>query len=90
MAEKKRCHIEDKRTDPFAEYFISGEPCRADKAYAWQTAIGLQDVDKLQPSEYLLNTDEEQPIKSPLSLLEITACRRFSKQEQYHREQRQT
>ena len=59
MAEKKRRHIEDKRTDPFAEYFKSGEPGRADKAYAWQTAIGLQDVDMLQPSEYLLNTAKD-------------------------------
>lgn len=59
MTEKKRHHIEDKRIDPFVEYFISGEPGRADKAYIWQTAIGLQDVDKLQPSEYLLNTAKD-------------------------------
>ena len=59
MADKKIRHIEDKRTDPFAEYFISGEPDRSDKAYVWQTAIGLQDVDKLQPSEYLLNTAKD-------------------------------
>lgn len=59
MAEKKRHHIEDKCIDPFAEYFISGEPGRTDKAYVWQTAIGLQDVDKLQPSEYLLNTAKD-------------------------------
>ena len=59
MAEQNKRHVEDKRTDPFAEYFVSGEPGRADKAYAWQTAIGLQDVDKLQPSEYLLNTAKD-------------------------------
>lgn len=59
MAEKKGHNIEDKRIDPFVEYFISGEPGRADKAYVWQTAIGLQDVDKLQPSEYLLNTAKD-------------------------------
>ena len=59
MAVKKKRHIEDDHTDPFAEYFVSGEPGRADKAYAWQTAIGLQDVDKLQPSEYLLNTAKD-------------------------------
>lgn len=52
-------HMEDRYTDPFAEYFISGEPGRADRAYAWQTAIGLQDVDKLTPSEYLLNTAKD-------------------------------
>ena len=59
MADKRKRQIEDEHTDPFAEYFISGEPGRADKAYAWQTAIGLQDVDKLQPSEYLLNTAKD-------------------------------
>lgn len=52
-------HMEDRYTDPFAEYFISGEPGKADRAYAWQTAIGLQDVDKLTPSEYLLNTAKD-------------------------------
>ena len=51
--------IEDKYIDPFAEYLISGEPDRAQKAYAWQTAIGLQDVDKIQPSQYLLNTAKD-------------------------------
>ncbi len=56
MPDERKRHIEDKYTDPFAEYFISGEPDKAEKAYAWQTAIGLQDVDKLQPSAYLLNT----------------------------------
>ena len=55
MADRKNHHIEEKNTDPFAEYFISREPDRVDKAYAWQTAIGLQEVDKLQPSKYLLN-----------------------------------
>ena len=52
-------NIEDKYIDPFAEYLISGEPDRAQKAYAWQTAIGLQDVDKIQPSQYLLNTAKD-------------------------------
>ena len=59
MTDKKKRHIKDKHTDPFAEYFISGEPGRADKAYAWQTAIGLQDVDKLKTSDYLLNTAKD-------------------------------
>lgn len=59
MADKKKRHIEEKHTDPFAEYFISGKPGRADKVYVWQTAIGLQDVDKLQPSQYLLNTAKD-------------------------------
>lgn len=56
MADQKKHHVDDEYADPFAEYFVLGEAGRADKAYAWQTAIGLQDVDKLRPSEYLLNT----------------------------------
>ena len=32
------------------------EPCKRDKGYAWQTAIGLQAVDGLRPSEYLIAT----------------------------------
>ncbi len=59
MADKNKRHIEDMHTDPFAEYFISGKTNRADKAYAWQTAIGLQDVDHLRPSQYLLNTAKD-------------------------------
>ena len=51
--------IDDIREDPFEEYIRMGEPDKADKAYAWQTAVGLQDVDKLRPSEYLLNTAKE-------------------------------
>ena len=42
-------YTEDENTDPFAEYLRAEEPERAYKAYAWQTAIGLQDVDKLTP-----------------------------------------
>lgn len=40
----------------FEEYIRQGEPGRSVKAAAWQTAIGLQDVDGLKPSEYLLET----------------------------------
>ena len=58
-ADMRKKNIEDKYIDPFAEYLISGEPDRAQKAYAWQTAIGLQDVDKIQPSQYLLNTAKD-------------------------------
>lgn len=59
MNEKKLKQIDDIREDPFEEYIKLGEPEKADKAYAWQTAVGLQDVDKLRPSEYLLNTAKE-------------------------------
>lgn len=38
----------------FDEYTRQGEPGRKEKAAAWQTAIGLQDVDGLKPSAYLI------------------------------------
>ena len=38
----------------FDEYIRQGEPGRKEKAVAWQTAIGLQDVDGLKPSSYLI------------------------------------
>ncbi|MCR5841230.1 MAG: Fic family protein [Bacteroidales bacterium] len=39
----------------FDEYIRQGEPGRREKAAAWQTAIGLQDVDGLKPSAYLID-----------------------------------
>lgn len=44
------------RTDPFKEYFKESEPGKRDKGYAWHTAIGLQAVDGLKTSEYLVRT----------------------------------
>lgn len=41
--------------DPFKEYIINAEPDKSYKCYAWHTAIGLQSVDGLQTSEYLVN-----------------------------------
>lgn len=41
------------------EYIRQGEPGRSEKSAAWQTAIGLQDVDGLQISPYLLETAKE-------------------------------
>ncbi|WP_411327374.1 Fic family protein [Alistipes putredinis] len=40
----------------FEEYIRQGEPLKREKGYAWQTAIGLQAVDDLKPSEYLIQT----------------------------------
>lgn len=37
----------------FDEYIRQGEPDKKEKAYIWQTAIGLQAVDGLSTSEYL-------------------------------------
>lgn len=42
--------------DPFKEYIRQSEPGKRDKGYAWHTAIGLQAVDGLRPSDYLMET----------------------------------
>lgn len=42
--------------DPFKEYIKQTEPGKRDKGYAWHTAIGLQAVDGLKPSKYLIDT----------------------------------
>lgn len=41
------------------EYMKQGEPDRTERSEAWKTAIGLQDVDGLKTSEYLLDTAKE-------------------------------
>lgn len=41
------------------EYIRQGEPNEVEKSNAWKTAIGLQSVDGLKVSEYLLNTAKE-------------------------------
>jgi len=41
------------------EYIRQGEPGKIDKSNAWKTAIGLQDVDGLKTSDYLLETARE-------------------------------
>lgn len=38
------------------EYKKLGEPLKKEKSEVWQTAIGLQEVDGLKPSEYLFET----------------------------------
>ena len=42
--------------DPFKEYIRQSEPSKRDKGYAWHTAIGLQAVDGLKPSKYMIDT----------------------------------
>lgn len=44
------------KKDPFKEYIRESEPAKRDKGYAWHTAIGLQAVDGLKTSEYLVHT----------------------------------
>lgn len=41
------------------EYICQGEPEKINKSNAWKTAIGLQDVDGLKTSDYLLETAKE-------------------------------
>ncbi len=43
----------------FEEYSKDKEPTKYYKTYAWKTAIGLQQVDGLEPSEYLIKTAEQ-------------------------------
>ena len=42
-----------------SEYIKQGEPDRVEKTKTWETAIGLQDVDGLKPSKYLIETAKE-------------------------------
>lgn len=42
-----------------SEYIKQGEPDKAQRSESWKAAIGLQDVDGLKTSEYLLDTAKE-------------------------------
>lgn len=42
--------------DPFKEYIKQSELNKRDKGYVWHTAIGLQAVDGLKTSKYLIDT----------------------------------
>ena len=53
MPEDKRWQFE------LEEYIRQGEPEQAEKSEAWQIAIGLQQVDGLKTSSYLLDTAKE-------------------------------
>lgn len=56
--------------DNFDEYLRQGEPNRAEKAKAWKTAIGLQQVDGLKPSAYLVET-ARQNIEGDITIDEV-------------------
>lgn len=56
--------------DNFEEYLRQGEPNKAEKAKVWKTAIGLQRVDGLKPSEYLITT-AKQNIEGDISIEEV-------------------
>ena len=51
MSNERKFNIEE-----FDEYIRQGEPDKKEKAYIWQTAIGLQAVDGLSTSGYLKET----------------------------------
>jgi fido (protein-threonine AMPylation protein)/DNA-binding HxlR family transcriptional regulator len=54
----------------FEEYIRQGEPNKAEKAKVWKTAIGLQQVDGLTPSDYLIAT-ARQNIEGDISFEEV-------------------
>ncbi len=56
----------------FDEYIVHGEPGQREKADAWQTAIGLQDVDGLKVSPYLVETARRH-IEGDVSIDEVRA-----------------
>ena len=54
----------------FDEYIKGGNPSQKEKSFAWKTAIGLQDVDGLKPSEYLLDA-ARQNIEGDITIEEV-------------------
>lgn len=65
------------------EYIRQGEPEQKEKSEAWEVAIGLQEVDGLQTSEYLLETAKDH-IEGKISMDEVE--RRIAS---YYEEQRE-
>lgn len=53
MENKKEWNLE------LSEYIKQGEPNKVEKTKVWETAIGLQEVDGLEPSTYLLETAKQ-------------------------------
>ena len=54
----------------FDEYIRQGEPAQRERAEAWSVAIGLQAVDGLKVSEYLLHLARRN-IEGELSMEEV-------------------
>ena len=55
--------------DNWGKYLRAKEPGVREKAYAWKTAIGLQKVDGLMPSAYLIKTAQRN-IEGKITLAE--------------------
>ena len=64
--------VSDMEKDPFKKYLKESEPDKASKGYAWSTAIGLQAVDGLRPSRYLIDT-AIQNIEGKITLIRFCA-----------------
>ena len=56
--------------EDYSEYIIQGEPDKRERVRNWMTAIGLQDVDDLKPSQYFLDT-VRQNIEGKITLEEV-------------------
>jgi hypothetical protein len=54
----------------FDEYIRQGEPDKIEKRKIWQTAIGLQQVDGLTPSAYLIE-NAKQNIEGDITFDEV-------------------
>ena len=69
------------------EYIKQGEPGQIEKSESWQTAIGLQAVDGLKTSAYLLDTAKEH-IEGKISIDELNQVQnklnQFFKQNRQH------
>ena len=64
MEKKEKWNLE------LSEYIKQGEPTQVEKTKAWETAIGLQEVDGLKPSKYLVET-AKMHIEGKLDLEEV-------------------
>lgn len=64
MDKKKEWNLE------LSEYIKQGEPTQVEKTKVWETAIGLQDVDGLKPSKYLIKTAKEH-IEGKINIEEV-------------------
>ena len=74
----------------FEEYLRQGEPNKAEKAKDWKTAIGLQDVDGLKPSDYLIETAKKN-IEGDITIEEVKErIDRYYKQQPKNNEESRT
>lgn len=56
----------DDRYKELEQYLASGDPEVEERARNWSVAIGFQDVDRLKPSEFLLEQTMLLPRGAPL------------------------